>query len=201
MREALPKIPKQLRVFILVHGVICMRWFFRATGLIFVLFLILMIVGYFTSPVMVVEENVSIEATSEDVFPYLEDLELSSQWAPWANTDVDFVYGGNTLGVGATMMWREGGLEDTAISSEEIISAQIPEFVQSKLLLSGEVASATYALLPSEGGDSVGVYITFEKDIGGFPYLQRVLKRQEKTRMSKQLGSALLRLRTIIESS
>ena len=178
-----------------------MRWFFRGTGLIFLLFTILMGVGCFTSPIMTVEENVSIEASADDIFLYLEDLELAAQWAPWANNDVDFVYGANTLGVGATMMWRANDVADGGISSEEIISSQAPEFVQSKLLLGGEPAAATYALLPSESAGDVGVFVTFEKDIGGFPYVQRVLKRQEKKRISKQLRSALMRLKTIAEAA
>ena len=179
-----------------------MRLFFKIIGAIFLLFLALVIGGYFASPTLTVERQIYIDAPAEDIFPYLNDLELFAQWSPWTagRPDVSYVYGDAIDGVGASVMWRSSDAVNAAISSQEIISSQAPEFVQSTLLLNAEPASVTYALLPDEAGDSVGVFIQFEKDAGGFPYMQRLLKRGDKASLSRDFDAALLRLKTILEA-
>ena len=183
-----------------------MKLFFKIIGLIFLVFFGLMIGGYFTSPVLTVESEIYIDATAYDVFPYLNDLEMSAQWSPWspigtaAQPNTPYVYGETIDGVGASVMWRTSTEPDAEISSQEIISSQSPEFVQSALLLGAVPSSVTYALLPSESGNSVGVFIKFEKDIGGFPYLQRLLKGREKKALGRDFDAALFRLKTIVEA-
>lgn len=184
-----------------------MGLFFKIIGLIFLLFIGLMIGGYFMSPSLTVERQIYVQAAADDVFPYLDDLELSSQWSPFtaSRPDMRLVYGDAVDGVGASVMWRDSDGQDAAISSQEIISSQPPEFVQAALLLGGEPASVTYALLPSDNesgamGTEVGVFISFEKDIGGFPYLQRLTKGSTEKALGRDFDAALARLKVIVES-
>ena len=102
-------------------------------------------------------------------------------------------------------MWRDSDAVDAAVSSQEIISSQPPEFVQAALLFGGEPASVTYALLPSDNENgpadaNVGVFISFEKDVGGFPYLQRLTKGSTEKAMGRDFEAALARLKVIVES-
>ncbi|WP_371395758.1 SRPBCC family protein [Fretibacter rubidus] len=179
-----------------------MGLFFKIIGAIFLLFLALVVGGYFASPTLTVEREIYIDAPAEDIFPYLNDLELFAQWSPWTagRPDASYVYGEAIDGVGASVMWRSSDADDAAISSQEIISSQAPEFVQSALLLNAEPASVTYALLPDESGRRVGVFIQFEKDVGGFPYMQRLLKGGDETALGRDFDAALLRLKTIVEA-
>lgn len=161
-----------------------------------------MVAGYFASPTLVVERSASIDAVAEDVFPYFNDLELSAQWSPWtiASPDPDYVYGAVVEGVGATVLWRPRGEVDGDVSSEEIISSQAPDFVQTVLLLNGEPASATYALIPSEADGDLQVFLKFEKELGGFPYLQRLTQGSERRAVNDQFDVALNRLTTIVQA-
>lgn len=181
-----------------------MKWFFRSIGFIFILFLGLVAVGYFTSPTLKVDRSLSIDAYPEDIYVYLEDLEAFTRWAPWfaRDPDANIIYGGADFGLGASVVWRVPGqtAEDAAqISREEIIAAQPPEFIQTSLLLGGEPASATYALSAAEEGTLV--YIQFERELGGFPYLQRLTKRSREAALGAEFDSALERLKTIVETT
>lgn len=180
-----------------------MKWFFRIIGLIFLLFAGLILAGRFMSPTLQVERSLSVNAYPEEVFEYLEDLEAFNRWSPWfaRDPDADYVFGSVEYGVGATVVWRTRGQtanETAQISSQEIIAAQAPEFVQSSLLLHGDPASATYALSPSDDGTLV--YIQFERELGGFPYAERLRKRMMEDKLGTEFDAALVRLKTIVEA-
>ena len=180
-----------------------MKWFFRIVGLIFLAFVSLMAIGYFTSPDLKVERSLSVEAYPEEVFAYLEDLEAFNRWSPWfaRDPDADYVFGNVDYGVGASVVWRtRGQTADDAgvISSQEIIAAQAPEFVQTSMLINGSPASAIYAISPSDNGAIV--YMSFERELGGFPYFERLKKSGMEKNLGQEFEAALLRLQTIVEA-
>lgn len=180
-----------------------MKWFFRITALIILVFIGLATVGYFKSSVLIVEGDITIEAAVYDVFPLLDHLEMSSQWSPWAarNPNADFVYSQSERGVGAHVIWRDdgGGDSSVVISSQEIIVSEEPEFVQINLLLGGEPAHATYALSGNED-DTVLMYMKFERDLGGFPFLKRVFTYRENKTLNTEFEIALQKLKTLAEA-
>jgi hypothetical protein len=180
-----------------------MKWFFRVIGIVFLLFVGMMTAGFLSSKTLSVERSLEIQAFGDEIYEYLEDLEAAQQWSPWAAEapDADFIFGGADYGVGANVVWRTPGVtanDAAVINSQEIIAAQPPEFVQTVLLLNGERASATYAVTPTETGSLV--YIQFERDLGGFPYLQRLRKGGAAKAMGTDFELALTRLKTIAES-
>lgn len=179
-----------------------MKWFFRIISFIFLAFVALIIWGYFTSPTMSVERSLQVGAYPEEVFEYLEDLEAFNRWSPWfaREPDAEYIFGAVEYGVGATVVWRARGETAQAagqISSQEIVAAQAPEFVQSSLLLNGEPASATYALSPTDNGTLV--YIKLERELGGFPYFERLRKSGMQKALGAEFDAALERLQTIVE--
>ena len=180
-----------------------MKWFFRIVGLIFLTFAGAVAAGYFVSPVLEVERSLSVDAYPEEVFEYLEDLEAFNRWSPWfaRDPDADYVFGSVDYGVGASVIWRTRGetVDDAAeINSQEIIAAQAPEFVQSALLLNGVPASATYAL--SAADDGTLIYMKFERELGGFPYIERLKKGGMEKSLGAEFDAALSRLKTIVEA-
>ncbi len=204
---------KPLRVIVIEIGALAriekkdetnlMKWFFRIIGLIFLAFAALMVWGYFISPTLTVERSLQVDAYSEEIFDYLEDLEAFNRWSPWfaRDPDADYVFGAVDYGVGATVVWRARGEtadESGQISSQEIIAAQAPEFVQSSLMLNGVPASTTYALSPMDDGTLI--YIQFERELGGFPYIERLRKRGMEKSLGAEFDAALARLKTIVEA-
>ncbi len=163
----------------------------------------LVVLGYFISPNLQVERSLEVKAYPEEVFEYLEDLEAFNRWSPWfaRDPDADYIFGNVDYGVGATVVWRtRGETADHAavISSQEIVAAQAPEFVQTALLLNGVPASATYAL--SSTDDGTLVYIQFERELGGFPFVGRLRKGGIEKRLGAEFETALSRLKTIVEA-
>ncbi|MGB0907603.1 MAG: hypothetical protein ACPGVT_08920 [Maricaulaceae bacterium] len=180
-----------------------MKWFFRITAIIIACFTALVAIGYVTSPDLLVEQDIVVEALPEEVFPYLENLSYSNAWSPWyaRQPEANYIFTGPEQGVGAHVMWRndnESG-NKAAISSQEIIAVQPAEFVQSELQLGGIAAKATYALI-ANNDDTVLVYIKYEQHLGDTPYIQRLLKTREHKILSREFETALQRLKAITES-
>ena len=59
-----------------------MKWLLRIIGLIILLFIAICAVGFFLPSTQTIERSIEVEAYPEDVFPYLNNLQLYSQWSP-----------------------------------------------------------------------------------------------------------------------
>jgi len=177
-----------------------MKWLFRIFGLIIGLFLLSGLVGFFISPNVSVERSAEVYAIPEDVFPYLSDLESHAIWAPWqgSNNEEKYLVGGANDGVGQQAVWTCED-EDCLPGMQEITVIQYPEFVQAELNLNGRPLNATYALMGDENDDgSVTVLLKVEMQVGGFPFVQRLFKFQEKKALSNRLDLALSQLETLL---
>lgn len=154
------------------------------------------------SPNIEVERSVQAYAEPEDIFSYFADLEDYQAWSPWQgnSSHEEYIVGGSDAGVGQQAAWNctdIGCLPGT----QEITIIQYPEFVQTKLNLAGRDADATYALMPAENNDgSVTLLVKIELDVGGFPFIQRILTFNQKADLENRLDSALLRLTNLIDA-
>jgi len=178
-----------------------MKWLLRAIGLIFLLFAAIVTAGYFLPDVQTVERSTTIEAYPEDVFPFINNLQAYSQWAPlYAQiADAQIVYGGADEGVGQTMAWQ-GSQGAYPFGSQEIIESAPGEYAKVKVNLSGREATATHAILPLEGGSGVTVLTKSDIALGGFPYLDRVRTKVRQGWYDDQFDRALMRLKTVSEN-
>lgn len=179
-----------------------MKWLLRGIGLIICLFLLTCIIGFFLPATQTVERSVEVEAYPEDIFPLLNDLKAYSQWSPLHAllTDAETIYGGADSGVGQTMVWQNA-TGAYPFGSQEITQSQPSEFVQVQVNLSGKLATATHAILPSPDGESVTVLTKSEIELGGFPYLERVRSKIRSGGLNSQFDNSLMRLKTISEVS
>jgi len=179
-----------------------MKWLLRGIFFIILLFIGICAVGFFLPATQVIERSMNVKAYPEDVFIYLNDLEAYSQWSPLHAQilDAQIIYGGADAGVGQTMAWQNGS-GAYPFGSQEITQSQIGEFVQVEVNLSGQIATATHALLPSEDGESVTVLTKSEIGLGGFPYLERVRSKMRAGWLNDQFDAGLQRLKTIAEVS
>lgn len=179
-----------------------MKWLLRGIGLIICLFVLTCIIGFFLPATQTVERSVEVDAYPEDVFPLINDLKAYSQWSPLHAllTEAETIYGGADSGVGQTMAWQKG-TGAYPFGSQEITQSQPGEFVQVKVNLSGKLATATHAILPSPDGESVTVLTKSEIELGGFPYLERVRTKIRSGGLNSQFDNSLMRLKTISEVS
>ncbi len=177
-----------------------MKWLLRGIGLIICLFLLTCIIGLFLPATQTVERSVEVKAYPEDIFPLLNDLKAYSQWSPLHAllTDAETIYGGAESGVGQTMAWQNG-TGAYPFGSQEITQSQSSEFVRVQVNLSGKLATATHAILPSPDGESVTVLTKSEIELGGFPYLERVRSKLRSGGLNSQFDNSLMRLKTISE--
>ncbi|WP_162143787.1 SRPBCC family protein [Hellea balneolensis] len=178
-----------------------MKWLLRGIFAIFLIFGILIGVGFFMPATQSIERSIEVEAYPEDVFPFLNNLQAYSQWSPlYAQiADAQIIYGGAEVGIGQTMAWQ-GSAGNYPFGSQEIIQSQAGEFVQVKVNLSGQEATATHAILPLADGDGVTVLTKSEIALGGFPYLDRVRSRLRQGWFDDQFDQSLMRLKTISEN-
>lgn len=178
-----------------------MKWLLRGIFLIFLLFAAVVMAGYFMPPVQSIERSIEIDAYPEDVFPFINNLQTYSQWSPLHAqiADAQIIYGGADEGIGQTMAWQ-GSASAYPFGSQEIIQSQSGEFVQLKVNLSGQDATATHAILPLANGDGVTVLTKSEIELGGFPYLDRVRTKLRQGWFNDQFDQSLMRLKTVSEN-
>jgi len=177
-----------------------MKWLLRGIGLIILLFITTCVIGFFLPATQTTERSVEMNAYPEDVFPYINNLRAYSQWAPLHAQliDAQIIYGGAEAGVGQTMAWQNGS-GAYPFGSQEIVQSQPGQFVQVQANLSGRVATATHAILPSDDGESVTVLTKSEVELGGFPYLERVRSKLRAGWFNDQFDASLMRLKTVSE--
>lgn len=92
-------------------------------GLIAIAIIVLLFsVGFYLSPEFNVEQSVIIQAETDAIHPYVNDLKQWPKWTPWQELEPDTVirYGNLTQGVGASQSWQgrsgSGRLHITASS-------------------------------------------------------------------------------------
>jgi len=177
-----------------------MKWLFRVIFLVFLLFISLMGLGYISSATITVERSILIGAEADDVFPYLNDLSKYELWSPLHAQigDAEIFYGGAPNGVGQTSVWKS---PESAypFGTQEIVASQFPEFVQLDVSLAGRPASSFYGLSEETGNGGVIVLMDTEYNLGGFPYIQRLLAKRQIPQAEQAFDEALLRLKTVAE--
>lgn len=87
-----------------------------------------------------VERRITICATPEEIFPFLNDLRNWPLWSPWARREeIEFSYGGQFEGVGAVQRWR--GAKISGVT--RVVRSDVPERIDYEV----EVSGGKYQLL------------------------------------------------------
>ncbi len=99
-----------------------MKNFLRIFG---ILALVFILIGLFLDNKIDVRREVTINASSTEIHPFIADLKAWPQWSPWEVLDpsIETTYGEKTSGVGASQSWKgqsgAGKLAFTRSSLEE----------------------------------------------------------------------------------
>lgn len=135
-------------------------------GLVLVLAVVFVVVGWFLPDRVHVERSVVIDREPAVVFDVIDDFQRFNEWSPWAEMDpsATYEYSGPAEGVGATMRWS--GNEQVGSGTQEIVEAVPNERVVTALDF-GEMGrgTATFRLAPLNGATSVTW--AFETDFEG----------------------------------
>jgi len=176
-----------------------MKWVIRIFLLIIGSFALAAGVGYFTSPEINVERTIDVFAIPEDIFPFLSELEYHEYWSPWHDgvSHKGFQVGRSNTGDGQVSAWI-CETDDCLPGTEEIVFIQYPEYVQTELNLDGQSASAVYALMADNNDGSTTILLQVHKNAGGFPYVQRLVKRSEELALEQRLDRALAQLSELL---
>lgn len=147
------------------------------------------------------ERSIVIEATPEEIYPYLSDIRKSLEWSPWEEKDpaMNRRFGVLTEGVGALYAWDGNG--DIGAGNLEIVEATPDRTVKMRLEFirpMKAINTAEYTIKPQGDGQSevvwsmygettfpgkiVSVFIDCEKMIGaefekGLAKLKEIVER------------------------
>lgn len=178
-----------------------MKWVIRIFLLIIGLFALAAGAGYFVSPDVHVKRSADIFAAPEDIFPYLADLQSQEIWSPWhdGQSHKGFIVSESDREVGQQSAWI-CETESCIPGTEEIKLVEFPHFVQTDLNLDGRKATATYGLLDENDNGSTTILLEVNKNVGGFPYIQRLMKFRETEAIEARLKRSLDQLTALIEA-
>ncbi len=163
--------------------------------------LILVIVGgaYLTPRNVHVERTLTINASAEAIFPYLNDYRRFNEWSPWADRDPDavYTYEGPPSGVGARMSWE--GNDQVGSGTQEIILSDFPNRLETHLDFGAQgQAVAFFDLQPMEG--ATDVTWGFDTDMGLNP-IARYMGLMMDSLVGADYEEGLLNLRDVVESN
>ena len=178
-----------------------MKWFLRGIFLVIFLFVVTCIAGFFLPAIQTHERSAQINAYAEDVFAHLNDLHSYHEWSPLqpALKGANVIYDGPDMGVGQSMVWKDGSGEHS-FGAQEILQSSDLEFVQLSQNLAGRELTATHAILTQGSGEGVIVLTKTETALGGFPYLSRVRAKLKSGNANQELDAALSRLKALSET-
>lgn len=131
---------------------------FRALSLgLFILVVAFFVVAYLLPRNVIVERQVTIAAPPSDIFPFVNSLQLTTEWSPWTLRDPDMTvtFDGPAEGVGNLMVWSSS-VDTVGNGRQEIVESVENARVATELEF-GDMgtARAWFDLDEAEGGTRV----------------------------------------------
>lgn len=144
-----------------------------------------------------VEERISLKASRETIFAYLNDLRNWEKWTIWnkeENPHFIFHYRGPASGPGAQQCWKNG----KSYGSTKIISAHPSERIEYLLVFKHANSSmkGEFEILPR--GGTTEVVWQLKGDVGKNP-IKRIMTRFFMVYMHRDCHRCLLQLKEKIE--
>lgn len=130
---------------------------------------ILAVISQFLPGEVHVERQVTIKASPEAVFPFVNSPKMTEKWSPWLERDPKTVvkYDGPAAGVGAKMAWQSDTRE-VGVGNLEIVESKSNSLVRVALEFEGQGnATASYTLKGT--GDSTELVWGFDTELGRNP--------------------------------
>ena len=170
-----------------------MKWLFRIIGLTFVVFLSLCIIGAFMPSQQRVDASTVLDADVLTVFEVISDLRSYPEWTDFSDPDSEWVFGGADYGTGQTAAWQSGN----AFWSINIVQTDPGKFVLLETV--GPLGDQTMTLALGEVETGTSFLIEANHELGGFPFIGRVMSFRQKAATQKALKAATEGLGDMVE--
>ncbi len=146
-----------------------MQILYRSFIALIILIVVLLAVAFLLPREVTVARSITINASPEAIFPYVNDLKKMNEWSPWARIDpkTEYEFEGPSSGKGQKVTWSSTH-EHMGIGSQEIIESVPNKSVRTALDF-GEHGTANATLLLEPDGEGTKVTWGFTTDTGYNP--------------------------------
>jgi len=125
-----------------------------------------------------------LDADVLTVYEVISDLRSYPEWTGIGGPESDWVFGGAEYGTGQTAAWQSG----KAFGSIDILQTEPGQFVLLETV--GPLGDQTVTLALNETETGTSFLIEANHELGGFPYIGRVMSFRQKVQTQKALDSA-----------
>lgn len=171
-----------------------MKWLFRSIVFTILVFLALCLCGAFMPSQQRVDASVILDADVESVYEIISDLRSYPEWSGVGGPDSEWVFGGADVETGQTAAWHA----EAAFGSLEILQTDPGRFVILKTI--GLLGEQTISLALNESEAGTSFLIEAKRELGGFPYFNRIASIRQKSATEKVLLRATQGLSQMVES-
>lgn len=170
-----------------------MKWLFRSIALTLLVFIMLGVVGAFMPAQQRVDASVDLKSDVLSVYEIISDLRSYPEWSGIGGPDSEWVFGGADIETGQTAGWGVGD----KFGSLEILQAEPGKFVVLKT--SDDFGEQTISLALNESEVGTSFLIEATRDLGGFPYFNRIASIRQKTTIKRTLNRSTQGLSQMVE--
>ena len=170
-----------------------MKWLFRSIALTLLIFIALCVVGAFMPAQQRVDASVDLKGDVFSVYEIISDLRSYPEWSGIGGPESEWVFGGANIETGQTAAWESEG----KFGSLEILQAEPGQFVVINTI--GELGEQIISLAVIESETGTSFLIEGKRDLGGFPYLNRIASIRQKSATQNSLNRATEGLALMVE--
>lgn len=169
-------------------------------GLAILLLLVSAVGLLFFSAHIEVNRSVTIKASSEAVFDYVNEIRNFNEWSPWYRMDTaaKYVFEGPAFGKGASMKWESDSANVGKGSMVYTESVPYSVIKQDLDFMDGGIAKSEYRFSLSDSGTVMTWH--FAVDAGANPLLRIIGAFMDKM-VGRDFDKGLARLKKILESA
>jgi len=162
--------------------------------------LLVLLIGFASPQVAKMERSVTIKATPEKIWPYLNNLKLFvDNWSPWTEKDPDAAHEYNDIseGVGSFYSWK-GAPKKVGEGTMEIKTSEPLELVKVHLQFKGRGDALAGWIIRDNGDGTTMVTWDFESDNGMNP-ISRIFGRMMDKYLGPDYQKGLEKLKVVCE--
>ena len=170
-----------------------MKWLFRSIALTLLVFIAVCVIGAFMPAQQRVDASTVLDSDVLSVYEIISDLRSYPEWSGVGGPESEWVFGGADAETGQTAAWQ---VEEN-FGSLEILQAEPGRFVVVGTI--GPLGEQTISLALSEAETGTNFLIEAKRNLGGFPYLNRVASLRQRSSTKKALVRATNGLSSMVK--
>ncbi len=140
-----------------------------------------------------IDSSAVLNADVLTVYEVISDLRSYPEWTGVGGPESEWVFGGADYGTGQTAAWKSG----KALGSIDIVHTAPGQFVLLETF--GPLGDQTLTLALNESETGTSFLIEAKHELGGFPFIGRVMSFRQKAATQKALNTATDGLSEIVQ--